>query len=190
MSRTLRLGVIVLSSALWVAALGAVPAAAGGGCHVQELTDEATTEVKVHENCFSPAVTRVDEGDRVTWFSGEHEAPHTVTGAAGGFGSAELPAEGRASFTFSEAGVYPYSCLLHPGMVGAVVVGDGGAAGANGEAEDQAAAAPPNGTDPTPRAAASSAVLPWTLGLLTAVVIAGLAGAAVRRRRAPSAPAT
>ncbi len=27
-------------------------------------------------------------------------------------------------FRFDEAGVYPYACTLHPGMVGAVVVGD------------------------------------------------------------------
>ena len=29
------------------------------------------------------------------------------------------------SYRFDQDGVYPYSCLLHPGMVGAIVVGDG-----------------------------------------------------------------
>jgi hypothetical protein len=29
------------------------------------------------------------------------------------------------SYRFDQDGVYPYSCLIHPGMVGAIVVGDG-----------------------------------------------------------------
>jgi hypothetical protein len=29
------------------------------------------------------------------------------------------------TYTFEEAGVYPYVCTWHPGMVGTVVVGDG-----------------------------------------------------------------
>ena len=28
-------------------------------------------------------------------------------------------------YRFDQDGVYPYSCLIHPGMVGAIVVGDG-----------------------------------------------------------------
>jgi hypothetical protein len=31
----------------------------------------------------------------------------------------------EATYTFEEAGVYPYVCTWHPGMVGTVVVGDG-----------------------------------------------------------------
>src|SRR3712207_8386814 len=44
-----------------------------------------------------------------------------------------------ASFTFTEAGVIPYACMLHPGMIGAVVVGDTGAS----STADSGAAAPP-----------------------------------------------
>lgn len=187
MSRTSRLPMFIVLSAMVVASVGAVPAAAGGGCHAQELTDKAATEVKVHENCFSPTVTRVDVGDRVTWFSGEFEAPHTVTGVAGGFGSADLPANGRASFTFAEAGVYPYACLLHAGMVGAVVVGDGAAADAEGTPAADADVTTGAASSATP----STPVLPWALGLLTAggVAAAALAGILLRRRRMPPAPA-
>ena len=196
MSRTLRPLVVIALSTLLVVVGGAVPASAGGGggCHAQELTDEVSSEVKAHENCFSPTVTRVDEGDRVTWFSGEFEAPHTVTGVAGGFGSGDLPASGRVSFTFDEPGVYPYSCLLHPGMVGAVVVGDGRAAASDAAAEREAAGvAAPEGTAPEAATSAASAtsassLLPWTLGLLTAAVAATLAVVLIRRRRSPVAP--
>jgi hypothetical protein len=37
------------------------------------------------------------------------------------------------SATFNDAGIYPYACSYHPGMTGAIVVGDGDGAG-NGEA--------------------------------------------------------
>ena len=164
---------LVLSAAWCATALAAPAAAGGGGCHATQMTDKATTEVKVAENCFTPTVVRVDEGETVTWFSGEFEAPHTVTGVGGGFGSDDLPAEGRVSFAFNDAGVYPYACLLHPGMVGAVVVGDGAP-------HDESAAAPgdagPEGSD---AAGTSPAVA------LTGAAVALSAGAVLvaRRRR-------
>jgi hypothetical protein len=33
--------------------------------------------------------------------------------------------------TFSNSGVYPYFCFVHPGMIGVIVVGDGQGAGAS-----------------------------------------------------------
>ena len=30
----------------------------------------------------------------------------------------------EATYAFAEAGVYPYVCTVHPGMVGTIVVGD------------------------------------------------------------------
>ena len=54
--------------------------------------------------------------------------------------------------TFAEKGVYPFSCPLHPGMVGAIVVGGAdaavvpppGAPGADSAAVGNAAPAPPD----------------------------------------------
>ena len=191
MSRTLRPVLLVVLSTLLVVVGGAVPASAGGGggCQMTELTDEATNEVKVNENCFSPTVVRVDEGARVTWFSGEFEAPHTVTGVAGGFGSDDLPAEGRVDFTFSKAGVFPYVCLLHPGMVGVVVVGGGSASDGGDDAE---AAAPPVAPDEpaaAPTAApASDLAVPWrTVFAVAVTLVLCLAVALLLRKRTPSA---
>lgn len=137
MIRTLRGVLALVLSATWLVA-GAVPAAAGGGgCH-GIFSDEATAEIKVAENCFTPTVARVDAGATVTWFSGKYEAPHTVTAVAEGFSAGpgrDLEAGERLALTFDEPGVYPYACLLHPGMGGAIVVGDGAVA--------DSAAAPP-----------------------------------------------
>jgi len=81
------------------------------------------------EICFDPMVIRVDPGQRVTWTNRESIA-HTVTGPAGLWGSVGQLADGESvSQVFDIPGIYPYACLLHPGMIGAVVVGNGGAPG-------------------------------------------------------------
>ena len=36
----------------------------------------------------------------------------------------------RAAMTFKEAGVYPYTCMLHRGMTGTIIVGEGAAGSA------------------------------------------------------------
>lgn len=103
-----------------LAVLPAAPAAAGGGCGT--FTDGAGPAVDTQHNCFVPAVARVAVGDTVTWRNADG-MPHNVTTNAG-FGG-DLPLKDSLSHRFTEPGVYPYACTLHPGMVGAVVVGDG-----------------------------------------------------------------
>ena len=109
--------VIVLSSLALVS-----PAAAGGGCHSEEISDMDGREVDVGKNCFFPTVLRVDPGSTVTWRSYD-PVEHNVT-AAGGLISETLTAGAVFDFRFAKAGVYPYYCSLHPGMAGAIVVGD------------------------------------------------------------------
>src|SRR4030095_6496472 len=75
--------------------------------------------------CFGPTILRVATGETTTFVNGD-PFPHTVLGANGAWGSYDaLRRGGEATYGFSEAGVYPYVCTLHVGMVGAVVVGDG-----------------------------------------------------------------
>ena len=117
---------LVLTAA-GLALLPAAPAAAGGGggCHAPGVTDDATTEVSLTGVCFTPTVARVDVGDTVT-FRNNDPMTHMVTGAGGSFGDhAEIASTESVSHRFTEAGVFPYYCVLHPAMVGAVVVGDG-----------------------------------------------------------------
>ena len=101
-------------------------AAGGGGCHSSSaLSDGSATTVTMVKSCFGPTVTRVDAGATVT-FINEDPGPHTVTGAAMAWGSTANMLQGDTlEATFADEGVYPYACILHPGMVGAIVVGDG-----------------------------------------------------------------
>jgi len=100
--------------------------AGGGGCHRgSAVRDAATTTVRLTEFCFSPTVARVERGATLT-FVNDDVAPHTVTGAAMSWGHTEnLMLGDTLEATFTDEGVYPYACILHPGMVGAIVVGDG-----------------------------------------------------------------
>ncbi len=119
-----------------VAALVLVPgvarASGGGGCG-RAVTDAAGTTVKIESFCFTPTIVRIDPGQTVT-FTNADPVPHTVLGANGSWGGYDTlkPSKG-VTYRFTEAGVYPYVCTYHVGMVGTVVVGDGngGAIGTN-----------------------------------------------------------
>jgi plastocyanin len=103
---------------------GVAGASGGGGCG-GPVTDGAGTTVEIKDFCFGPTIVRVATGGTIT-FLNRDRTPHTVLGANGAWGSYDALKHGReATYGFSEAGVYPYVCTWHQGMVGAVVVGDG-----------------------------------------------------------------
>ena len=85
----------------------------------------------VAENtCFSPAEVTVDVGGEVTW-SNDDTAAHTVTrgdlsadpdNVGADFDSSLFMAGKTFSHKFDAAGEYPYFCMVHPWMVGKVIV--------------------------------------------------------------------
>ncbi len=179
MSRTRLVGLTIAMLVITIGSmLGARHAHAGGGC-TQPQSDAQGDTVDLKLFCMLPTVLRVDPGTTVTWRNAD-KAAHTVTGAAvrtaqpnaGSWGSfEELKPDESFTHTFDDAGVYPYYCMLHPGMIGAVVVGDGvasdpyppggpantsGASGTTGrgselqtstQAQERIAAAPSSGID-------------------------------------------
>lgn len=96
-------------------------AGGGGGCHTGRQETSGTT-VDMADYCFKQTVLHVSSGQSVTW-TNHDDALHSVTGVGGEWGDYE-PINPGATVTsrFDAAGVYPYFCILHPGMVGAVVV--------------------------------------------------------------------
>jgi plastocyanin len=119
--RALAVGVFaILALSLW-----APGANAGGGCHSEQFTDAKGVKVDLSDACFTPTVIRVQPGQSVTWTNRDDMA-HTVTGVAGGWGTYdEMSLNDTKTYRFQTSGVFPYFCVIHPGMVGAVVVGDG-----------------------------------------------------------------
>ena len=122
-------GIALLAIVMFAASSGPGSVSAGGGCHQQstltDITGTTGTTVDMVGACFEPTVIRVNKGGAVTWTNNDEQV-HTVTGAGGVFGNMnEIAADDSVSYTFADTGVFPYYCVFHPAMVGAVVVGDG-----------------------------------------------------------------
>ena len=159
MRRNARIRTWTVLTAVTVAAVVplafAGPALAGGGCH-EGLTDATGTKVDLTQLCFAPTVIRVAAGGTVTW-TNRDDTPHTVTGVGGDWGAYdELRKGGTVAYRFDRSGVFPYFCVIHPGMVGSVVVGNGRSASTTSQAA--VAVLPP--TTAPPSAAAEPAAAP------------------------------
>ena len=77
--------------------------------------------VDVQDSKYLPPALTVAPGTTVRWTNRDEET-HTVTSATGLFGSAGLDLGEAYTYTFMAAGVYPYTCELHPFMQGTIVV--------------------------------------------------------------------
>ncbi|HZA26607.1 MAG TPA: plastocyanin/azurin family copper-binding protein [Actinomycetota bacterium] len=178
----------VLAAAAVFAFLPGVPAQAGGFCQEGKVTEGSGTTVTMGKNCFTPTVLRTDIGSEVTWVNKDPEA-HTVTGAGGGWGSGhkEAAPSTTMTFRFKEPGVYSYTCLLHPGMTGTVVVGNGTGKGA---AVEEISVEPVSATAARPAAKAARSqpsseenTGAWAGIAIGAAVLGGSAGYGLGRRR-------
>ena len=184
--------VLMLSVAL---APGVAKASGGGGCG-RAVTYDGGTRINIHNYCFGPTILHVRPGETVTWVNRD-TFPHSVLGANGSWGSFDsIRRNGRRlRYRFVDAGVYPYVCTFHVGMVGAVVVGNGKAVEATQAVTTNAGPVTP--VEPRiagPAAESEQEVVPaaiaagswpgaawWGMGLIL-VVVAAIASS--RRRRA------
>ncbi len=106
-------------------------ALAGGGCHTgatqADETGEQEAMVRIAGACFTASLTKVDPETAVT-FVNEDWTTHNVGGNEWGY--FDDMREGDAfTATFADPGIYPFACSYHPGMTGAIVVGDGSGVG-------------------------------------------------------------
>jgi plastocyanin len=82
-----------------------------------------TTEVLMQDFAFDPPHIQVTAGDTVTWEQGSDPAPHNASADDESFSFDPIDEEGgTGEATFDEAGVFPYSCDVHPEMRGQVTV--------------------------------------------------------------------
>jgi plastocyanin len=85
---------------------------------------EGGNAITIKNFAFSPASLTVKSGTTVTW-TNQDSPPHIVvsdTGSAAAFSSDSLSTGASYSFTFIQAGTYPYHCSIHPSMKGTIVV--------------------------------------------------------------------
>ena len=145
---------LALSMLLAILAVGVV--AGGMGCHSGIERDAEESLVVLTGSCMDPLVARVPTGAVVTFANGD-KTTHAITGAANTWGSYdELLGGERVSYRFTADGIYPYFCYIHPGMIGAIVVGDGGPGGTGATVQHVAAGAATAAPTAAPKTAAAT----------------------------------
>jgi plastocyanin len=112
-------------------ATNATATGASGGGNAATSVSIVSGSSSLTTGAFSPNPIQVSVGNTVTWTNDDSQ-PHTVTSGSNGqpdnkFNSSPnfnpLLNPGQTfSFTFTQAGDYPYFCMLHPNMVGTVSV--------------------------------------------------------------------
>ncbi len=82
-------------------------------------------------SCFSPSTFSIDSGEYVVWYNAD-SAAHTVTSGVASdvksvgavFDSGLFLAGSTFSVSLDESGTYPYLCMVHPWMLGTIIVED------------------------------------------------------------------
>ena len=147
---------------------------AGAGCHGgathQDETGEDEATVEMVDACFSASVTEVDPGTAVTFVNLDEGITHNVGGTLWG-NFEDMYTGDTYTATFDDPGIYAFACNYHPGMTGAIVVGDGTGVGNGMEVTTTPPELGPVSTSTVtgrPVAATASSPAPW--------IIAGIAG--------------
>jgi plastocyanin len=169
------IAIVIAASA--AAAVPALPAVAGGGCH-GAATEGTGSTVVLEDACFTPSIIHVDAGATVR-FENRDPFTHNVYGT--GWGVDELAPGDAGSTTFADEGLYPFACTLHPGMTGTVVVGDGDGPG-NGAAVAVSGDLPP-AAPAAPAPQGSSSPIPAGLVGLVLGVLGTLGAVSLLRSR-------
>lgn len=194
MLRRLSLGLTLAALLAAVAGSGPAAVSAGDPCFHDmsrpPVTDDAATTVAIGDCSFHPTIDRVAAGTEVTFANRSGQA-HEVVGANltwGAHGKLLEPGD-EIGWTFDEPGVYPYTCMIHPGMTGAIVVGDAAAAGSTVGSASAAGAGGQEADTSAPESEAAAAVGPQAGLAFLAVLLAGIAASVVVRRLRAAAPA-
>ncbi len=80
------------------------------------------TEIIIDNFEFTPNLLDVKVGDTVTWVNQQDVAHTSTSNVEGGWSSGLIEPGESFSFTFTEAGQFPYICTIHPSMIGAINV--------------------------------------------------------------------
>jgi plastocyanin len=87
----------------------------------ENMPKDDSPTIYMKGSVFSNTNLVIKAGTTVNW-QNDDSMIHTVTADDGSFDSGQLAPGGVYSRTFNTTGTFAYTCTLHPGMVGVVVV--------------------------------------------------------------------
>jgi len=79
-----------------------------------------TVDVSIENFRFAPASVEIHVGDTVRWTV--NSGTHTTTSSTAVWDSTAMATGDVFTFTFGQAGSYPYFCAIHPGMQATITV--------------------------------------------------------------------
>ena len=120
---------VTLSSLVVLLAIVSVVAIAPSAFAAEVTIENApgSSAAGCEPDCFIPSTVTIDVGGEVIWENNDNAA-HTSTagspvdGPSDVFDSSLIMAGSSFSHTFDEAGSFDYFCMVHPWMVGTVIV--------------------------------------------------------------------
>lgn len=110
----LRVAGLVLAMTILAACGGSTSSTAS-----QPAAPEGAVTVTLRNIAFNPVTVTIKAGQTVVWHFDDGSIVHNVTGT--GWRSPDQDS-GYYTHTFTTPGRYPYSCTIHSGMDGTVVV--------------------------------------------------------------------
>ena len=114
--------VLVLAMTLMLTVIGCDSGDGGdGGTTATSAAVGGEETVEIADLAFAPDELTVAVGSEVTWVNNDTVA-HTATSDDDVFDSGNLDEGQEFSFTFDEAGTFPYFCQVHPTMRGTIIV--------------------------------------------------------------------
>ena len=113
-----------------IAILTVVLMMGGTGCSTSKTTTPAPTNtttaaasntINIVNFTFTPGTLTVKAGTTVTWTNND-STTHHVASDTGVFDSGNLSPNTTFSYTFNNAGTFPYHCTIHTYMTGTIIV--------------------------------------------------------------------
>ena len=127
---------IIIPSLLVIFAIGlyATPDAFAATYTVENAQGSSTPGCEETNECFLPSTLTIGVGDTVKFVNSDNAAHTSTSGTASGgpdgvWDSSLVMVGASYDVTLDEAGTYPYFCMVHPWMLGTVIV--------DGEAEPE-----------------------------------------------------
>jgi plastocyanin len=112
--------VLILATALMLTVIACDDG--GGDTGTTAPAGGAEEAVEIADFAFNPEELTIAVGSTVTWTHADPDLPHTATSDDDVFDSGNLNEGDEFSFTFDEAGTFPYFCSVHPTMTGTIIV--------------------------------------------------------------------